>query len=29
MRLYWSKEEAVDGKWTAPPLKKAEYYLTN
>ncbi len=24
MRLYWPKEEAVDGKWTAPPLKKAE-----
>ena len=24
MRLYWPKEEAVDGKWTAPPTKKAE-----
>jgi hypothetical protein len=24
MRLYWPKEEAVDGKWKAPPLKKAE-----
>src|SRR5947208_3674837 len=24
MRLYWPKEEAVDGKWTAPPGKKAE-----
>src|SRR5882724_1332556 len=24
MRLYWPKEEAVDGKWTAPPAKKAE-----
>jgi hypothetical protein len=20
MRLYWPKEEALDGKWTAPPL---------
>src|SRR5213596_1268262 len=24
LRLYWPKEEALDGKWTAPPLKKAE-----
>ena len=24
MRLYWPKQEAVDGKWKAPPLKKAE-----
>jgi hypothetical protein len=24
MRLYWPKKEAVDGKWTAPPAKKAE-----
>jgi len=24
MRLYWPKEEATEGKWTAPPLKKAE-----
>jgi hypothetical protein len=24
MRLYWPKEEAVDGKWTAAPAKKAE-----
>src|SRR5438477_1087273 len=24
MRLYWPKEEAIDGKWTAPPAKKAE-----
>ena len=24
MRLYWPKAEAVEGKWTAPPLKKAE-----
>src|SRR5438067_2730003 len=24
MRLYWPKEEAVEGKWTAPPAKKAE-----
>ena len=24
MRLYWPKEEATDGKWTAPPMKKAE-----
>jgi hypothetical protein len=23
MRLYWPKEEAVQGKWTAPPLKRA------
>jgi hypothetical protein len=24
MRLYWPKEEALSGKWTAPPLKRAE-----
>ena len=24
MRLYWPKKEALDGKWTAPPLKRAE-----
>jgi hypothetical protein len=24
MRLYWPKEEALTGKWTAPPLKRAE-----
>ena len=24
MRLYWPKEEAIDGKWKQPPLKKAE-----
>ena len=24
MRLYWPKEEALTGKWTAPPLKQAE-----
>jgi hypothetical protein len=24
MRLYWPKEEAMEGKWTQPPLKKAE-----
>jgi hypothetical protein len=24
MRLYWPKEEALEGKWTQPPLKKAE-----
>jgi len=24
MRLYWPKDEAVEGKWTAPPLKRAE-----
>ena len=24
MRLYWPKAEAVEGKWTAPPLKKVE-----
>ena len=23
MRLYWPKEEAMSGKWTAPPLKRA------
>ena len=22
MRLYWPKQEAVEGKWTAPPLKR-------
>jgi hypothetical protein len=24
MRLYWPKDEAVEGKWTAPKVKKAE-----
>jgi hypothetical protein len=24
MRLYWPKKEATEGKWTPPPLKKAE-----
>jgi hypothetical protein len=24
MRLYWPKDEALEGKWTAPPLKRAE-----
>ena len=24
MRLYWPKEEALDGKWTAPPVKRAQ-----
>ena len=24
MRLYWPKQEATEGKWTAAPLKKAE-----
>jgi len=24
MRLYWPKEEAVDGKWTAPALSRAQ-----
>ncbi|MGZ3494820.1 MAG: DUF1254 domain-containing protein [Thermodesulfobacteriota bacterium] len=24
MRLYWPKKEALDGKWTAPPLKRAQ-----
>ncbi|WP_445488043.1 DUF1254 domain-containing protein [Rhodopseudomonas sp. RCAM05734] len=24
MRLYWPKDEAVKGKWTAPPLKRAQ-----
>lgn len=24
MRLYWPKEEALSGKWIAPPLKRAE-----
>jgi hypothetical protein len=23
MRLYWPKEEATNGKWTAPPLQRA------
>jgi hypothetical protein len=22
MRLYWPKPEALNGKWTAPPLQK-------
>ncbi|MFN5476270.1 MAG: DUF1254 domain-containing protein [Sphingobacteriales bacterium] len=22
MRLYWPKDEAIEGKWTAPPMKK-------
>ena len=24
LRLYWPKAEALEGKWTAPPLKRAE-----
>ncbi len=24
MRLYWPKQAALDGKWTAPPLKRVE-----
>jgi hypothetical protein len=24
MRLYWPKEEALDAKWTAPPVKRAQ-----
>jgi hypothetical protein len=24
MRLYWPKAEALEGKWTAPPLKRTE-----
>jgi len=24
MRLYWPKDEAIEGKWTAPPLKRGE-----
>ncbi len=24
MRLYWPKAQAVEGKWTAPPLKRAD-----
>src|SRR5882672_8256498 len=24
MRLYWPKEEAMDGKWTAPPLEQSK-----
>jgi hypothetical protein len=23
LRLYWPKDEALEGKWTAPPLKQA------
>ena len=22
LRLYWPKDEAVEGKWTAPPVKR-------
>jgi hypothetical protein len=24
MRLYWPKEEALDGKWTAPPMQQVK-----
>jgi len=24
MRLYWPKEEAVDGRWQAPPIERFE-----
>jgi hypothetical protein len=24
LRLYWPMEEALDGKWKSPPLKRAE-----
>jgi hypothetical protein len=24
MRLYWAKEDALDGMWTAPPLRRAQ-----
>ena len=24
MRLYWPKEEALNGEWTAPPLKREQ-----
>jgi len=24
MRLYWPKEEAMEGKWTAPPMNKVK-----
>jgi hypothetical protein len=24
MRLYWPKDEALDGKWKAPPLTKVQ-----
>ncbi len=24
MRLYWPKEDALNGKWTGPPLKQVE-----
>jgi len=24
MRLYWPKDEALQGKWTAPPLHRAQ-----
>mgnify|MGYP003577707729 CR=1 FL=1 len=24
LRLYWAKEEATEGKWTAPPLKRVQ-----
>jgi len=24
MRLYWPKAEALEGKWTAPPVRKVQ-----
>jgi hypothetical protein len=24
LRFYWPKDEAVEGNWTVPPLKRAE-----
>jgi len=24
LRLYWPKDEALEGKWTKPPLKETE-----
>jgi len=24
MRLYWPKAEALEGKWTAPPVKRIQ-----
>ena len=24
MRLYWPNDEALNGKWTKPPLKRTE-----
>jgi hypothetical protein len=28
LRLYWPKEEALEGKWIAPPMKRLQYLGT-